>query len=95
MLDNVGYHQAHLARSWWVARRGRVRPLWPPAYAPELNPTERVWRHLTGKLACHRHGVDLPGLQQAAAELLDRLQAHVSQRDPPIIRRAQDFRETA
>ena len=95
VLDNVGYHKARLALSWWVEHRDRVRPLWLPAYTPELNLIERVWRHLKGKLACHRHWADLPGLQDAAADLLDRLEARFSQHDAPAIRLAQDFRETA
>jgi transposase len=94
-LDNVGYHKARLARSWWVEHRDRVQPFWLPAWTPELNLLERVWRHLKDKLACHRHWADLAGLQRATAALLDRLEAHFHQHDAPAIRLAQDFRETA
>jgi hypothetical protein len=42
VLDNVGYHKGRLAKDWWLAHHDRVRPLWLPAYAPALNPLERV-----------------------------------------------------
>jgi len=54
VLDNVGYHKRHEVRRWWIAHRDRIRPLWLPAYAPELDLIERVWRHLKDKLANHR-----------------------------------------
>ena len=43
VLDNVGYPKGRLAKDWWLAHQDRVRPLWLPAYAPELNPVEHVW----------------------------------------------------
>ncbi len=53
-----------------MAQQDRVRPLWLPAYAPELNLIERVWRHLKDKLSCHRWWADLPAREVAAAALL-------------------------
>ena len=75
VLDNVGYHKSHAARRWWVAHRDRIRPLWLPAYAPELNRIERVWRHLKDKLSNHRWWADLPALERATGLLLDALRA--------------------
>ena len=43
VLDNVGYHKGRLAKDWWMAHHDRVRPLWQPTYAPQLNLMERVW----------------------------------------------------
>ncbi len=65
VLDNVGYHKGHVARRWL------------PAYSPQLNLMERVWRHLKDKLANHRWWADLPALERATITLLDRLEAHV------------------
>lgn len=59
----------------WVAHSDRIRPLWLPAYAPELNLIERVWRHLKDKLSNHRWWADLPALEQATGTLLDGLRA--------------------
>ncbi len=42
VLDNVDYHKGRLAKGWWMAHQDRARPLWLPAYAPELNLMERV-----------------------------------------------------
>jgi transposase len=84
VLDNVGYHKAHLARHWWVAHKDRIRPLWLPAYSPELNLIERVWRHLKDKLANHRWWADLPALEQATGILLDQLRAQFHRRDGGI-----------
>lgn len=71
VLDNVGYHNSHEVRRWWVAHHERIRPLWLPAYSPELNLIERVWRHLKDKLANHRWWADLPALERATGLLLD------------------------
>jgi transposase len=54
VLDNVGYHKSAATKPWWVQQQARIRPTWLPTYSPELNPIERVWRHLTDKLGCHR-----------------------------------------
>jgi transposase len=75
VLDNVGYHKSHAARRWWVAHHARLRPLWLPAYAPQLNLIERVWRHLKDKLGNHRWWADLPALERATGLLLDALRA--------------------
>ena len=75
VLDNVSYHRSAAMRAWWAAQDGRLTPFWLPAYAPQLNLIERVWRFLKQKLACHRFWADRDGLQQAAATLLDRLVA--------------------
>ncbi len=75
VLDNVGYHKSHEARRWWLEHHDRVRPLWLPAYAPELSLVERVWRHLKDKLANHRWWADLPALERATGVLLDHIDA--------------------
>jgi transposase len=73
VLDNVGYHKRLAARRGWVAHHARTRPLWLPAYAPQLNRIERVWRHLKDKLSNHRWWADLPALERATGTLLDAL----------------------
>ena len=56
----------HLART--ADPRGRLQP---PAYAPELNLIERLWRYRKDKLACQRWWNDLERPQQATKLLLD------------------------
>lgn len=95
VLDNVGYHKGHVARRWWVAHHDRIRPLWLPAYSPELNLIERVWRHLKDKLANHRWWADLPALEHATSLLLDRLVAQFHRPDHGGIRLVHNFSKTA
>ena len=71
VLDNVVYHNRHLLHHCRLAHRDRIRPLWLPAYAPELNLIERVWRFLKDKLSNHRWWADLPALERATGLLLD------------------------
>jgi transposase len=94
VLDNVGYHRCHEARRWWIEHHDRVRPLWLPAYSPELNLIERVWRHLKDKLSCHRWWADLDALQHATEHLLGRLHARFH-RPGDGITPVQDFCESA
>jgi transposase len=94
VLDNVGYHKAHTARRWWIEHHDRIRPLWLPAYSPELNLIERVWRHLKDKLANHRWWADLPALEHATGVLLDQLRAHFHRPDLGI-RLVRNFRTSA
>ena len=94
VLDNVGYHKAHAARRWWIEHHDRVRPLWLPAYSPELNLIERVWRHLKDKLANHRWWADLPALEHATGVLLNQLRAQFHRPDLGI-RLVRNFRTSA
>lgn len=95
VLDNVSYHRSAPMRIWWAAQDGRVLPFWLPAYAPNLNLLERVWRFLKAKLACHRFWDDRDGLHQVAATLLDQTQARFHATDRPVIRLGQDLCQSA
>jgi transposase len=95
VLDNVGYHNSHEVRRWWVAHKDRIRPLWLPAYSPELNLSERVWRHLKDKLSNHRWWADLPALERATAVLLDRIDARFHRPEGITLRPVQNFCEAA
>lgn len=65
VLANVGYHKSHLLRERWRGFGDHLQPVFLPAYAPELNLIERLWRYLKGQLAGHRWWNDLAHLQQA------------------------------
>ena len=94
-LDNVGYHKSHEVRRWWITHRERIRPLWLPTYAPELNLIERVWRHLKDKLANHRWWADLPALERATGVLLDCTTARFHRPEGITLRPAHNFCEAA
>jgi transposase len=95
VLDNGGYHKVQVAKRWWLAHHERVRPLWLPAYAPQLNLMERVWGHLQDKLSCHRWWADLAALESATGCLLSHLRARFHQPDPGGIALVQTFSEAA
>ena len=52
ILDNASYHHAWYFRSWLQARHRWMELDFLPAYSPELNPIERVWK-LTRRLCTH------------------------------------------
>ncbi len=95
VLDNVSYHRSAAMRTWWAAQEGRLLPFWLPAYTPNLNLLERVWRFLKQKLACHRFWADREGLRHAATTLLDQTEAHFHTANRPAIRIAHNFCQPA
>ena len=95
VLDNVSYHRSLPMRTWWADQQGRVLPFWLPAYCPNLNLMERVWRYLKQKLACHRFWADRDGLRQAAATLLARTEACFHTPERPAIRWGHDLCQSA
>lgn len=95
VLDNVGYHNGRRAEDRWMAHRDGVRPRWLPAYAPEPNPIERVWRPLKDKPSCNRRGADLDALEAATATLLSRIEARFHRLDPSGTAPIHNFVEAA
>jgi transposase len=95
VLDNAGYHQSAELRAWWHAHADHFQPVWLPAYTPQLNLIERVWRLVKQKLACHRWGNDLDWLIQATETLLNSLEVHFHATDGPAFRSVQNSCESA
>lgn len=52
VLDNARYHHAVLLAPFLEQRQAFLRLDFLPPYSPDLNPIERVWKHLR-KLATH------------------------------------------
>jgi len=86
VLDNVGYHKSHELRTRWQRLSDRFEPFFLPAYSPQLNLIERLWRYLKAKLACHRWWNDLDRLLQATESLLATLEVHFHATDGPSFR---------
>jgi transposase len=91
VLDNVGYHKSHALRTRWQHLSDRFEPFFLPAYAPQLNLIERLWRYLKAKLACHRWWNDLDRLLQATESLLANLEVHFHTTDGPSFRPVHNF----
>jgi len=95
VLDNVSYHKSHELREHWQRLSTRLRPLWLPAYAPQLNLIERVWRDLKDKVGCHRWWNDVDRLMRATDTVLDHLTVRFHADDGPAFRLVQDLHQCA
>jgi transposase len=60
--DRLGAHRARLTREWRAKQRHWLSVEWLPAYAPELNPVERLWAHLKAGTAANFCALDLTDL---------------------------------
>jgi transposase len=70
-LDNARYYNKPCVKEWLAAHREfRLVPL--PAYSPNLNLIERLWKFLRKK-ALNRWHVSFEAMQEAVAKVLDRL----------------------
>jgi transposase len=70
-LDNARYYGKPCVKRWLAAHR-QFRLVFLPAYSPNLNLIERLWKFLRKK-AFRRWHVTFEGMQAAVAEVLDRL----------------------
>jgi transposase len=70
-LDNARYYSKPCVKQWLAAHREfRLEPL--PAYSPNLNLIERLWKFVRKK-ALNRWHKTFEGMQGAVAEVLDHL----------------------
>jgi len=70
ILDNARYHHANLLAPFLRKYRRVLNLSFLPAYSPELNPIERVWK-LSRKLCTHnQYFPDLQDLADAVANQL-------------------------
>src|SRR4051794_27429655 len=73
-LDNARYYGKPCVKSWLATHREfRLVPL--PAYSPNLNLIERLWKFLRKKALTRWHRT-FEAMQEAVAEVLDRLGGH-------------------
>ena len=95
VLDNVGYHKSHALREVWRRYATRFEPFFLPAYTPQLNLIERLWRYVKQKLACHRWWNDRDRLMQATETLLSTLEVHFYAEDGPTFRPTHNLCQSA
>ena len=55
VADNVGYHKSRAVQEWIAANADRIELHYLPAYSPELNPVEGVWRVTKRKSTHNRY----------------------------------------
>ncbi len=52
VADNVGYHKSRVVTEWTGSNLDKIELFYLPAYSPDLNPVEGVWR-LTKRKSTH------------------------------------------
>lgn len=78
VLDNVRYHHAKDLQGWLKENKNRIELHFLPAYSPQLNPIERVWK-ATKKASVHnRYFETLDHLHQAIFRRFNRFQGNPS-----------------
>jgi transposase InsO family protein len=96
VLDNASDHKSHAVRAHCQRLSDRLQPFFLPAYAPQRNLIERLWRYLKAQLACHRWWNDLHRLIQATGTLLADLEVHFHAHDGrPAFRPAHNLGDSA
>jgi transposase len=76
-LDNARYYSKPVVKEW-LARHRQFRLVFLPAYSPNLNLIERLWKFLR-KTALNRWHKTFEGMQEAVAEVLDHLEHYQSE----------------
>jgi transposase len=78
-LDNARYYSKPVVKEW-LARHRQFRLVFLPAYSPNLNLIERLWKFLRKK-ALNRWHRTFEAMQDAVAEVLDHLERYHSELD--------------
>ena len=73
-LDNAKYYSKPVVKEW-LARHRQFHLVFLPAYSPNLNLIERLWKFLRKK-ALHRWHKTFEAMQEAVAEVLDHLERY-------------------
>jgi transposase len=74
IIDNAGYHKKKELWPFFAENSRRLRMLWLPAYSPNLNPIERVWRFTRRQVTHNRYFESIELLRES----LDRFFWHIS-----------------
>lgn len=69
IIDNVRYHHALLHKPWRESCAGKFALLFMPAYSPELNPIERIWKLIRRKATHNLYFKSLPYLMAGVEKL--------------------------
>ena len=55
VIDNAKYNVSHEIREWFSKRGCRIKPIYLPSYAPNLNLIERFWRFMKRKVLDNKY----------------------------------------
>jgi len=70
VLDNARWHHAALLKSWLKEYQDSIQLMFLPAYSPELNPIERVWKLLRRLCVHNQHFEELIDLINVVSKQL-------------------------
>ena len=79
LLDNARTHTpkgSRLVRETLARHGDALRLVYTPAYDPDANPIERLWRRFRHRVTHNHHHDDFWALYQDAEDEVERLQAH-------------------
>ena len=65
ILDNARWHHSKELKEFYEANQERLTFIFLPAYSPELNPIERVWRITRRKITHNRYFPSIEDLRLA------------------------------
>ena len=71
LLDNVRFHHARTVKDVWLPAHPRVRFLFLPAYSPDLNPQEWVWKAMRADVTHNTYYEDFAVEVADAKQFLD------------------------
>ena len=74
ICDNAKIHHAKCVAPCWAQYGDRVEVWYLPAYSPNLNPTERLWKWLKQTVICNAFHPDVAAIATSVEKFL----AHVT-----------------
>ena len=74
ILDNAPYNKSNQVRD--LAKKLRIEILYLPAYSPNLNPIERLWKFMKKKVMANRYFPDLETFQKELMFFLRGIRKH-------------------
>ena len=76
VLDNARYNRSRELRAWLDRPGGRIRLVYLPSYAPNLNLIERFWHFMKRKVLFNRAYAKFARFKQAFDDFFQRLHEH-------------------
>ena len=74
ILDNAPYNKSNRLKD--VARELKIKILYLPAYSPNLNPIERMWKYMKREVMANRYFPDLETFQRELMLFLRGIRKH-------------------
>ena len=78
ILDNASYHHAKLVRQW-ILHHPRFKLLYLPAYSPNLNLIERLWRFFHQKITYNKYFENFEEFKTTTLDFFKNLKQYDSQ----------------